>query len=437
MSSLFGALNTAVSGLSSQSAAFSNISDNVANSQTTGFKGTDTNFVDYLTDSTASVNDSGFVIGRPGYRNDVLGTIASSDNPHALAISGNGFFQVSQKTTNAAGAAQLSPTPEYTRDGNFSLDSSGYLVNDTGAALNGWAADPVTGAINQNVAAPIKVDQQAFSPVPTGNVTLTANLPASPAGNQPVSSQVNVYDAKGTMHTVSLTWTKSATANDDWTVAINASDASQPAVGGAEVKFGAASGNGVPAGTIGSVGNATGAVTTTAYAANGPASLTFKADFGSGPQPITLALGSFGKPTGLTQYAGTEYSLGGISQDGIPPGNFSGVTMQANGNVVANYNNGLTRTIAQIPLINFAAPNSLQRQNGQAFTATSGSGVPITNSIGLGGTGSLVTSALEGSNVDIAAEFSKLIVAQQAYSANTKIVTSANEMLQRTIDMKQ
>ena len=435
MSSLFGALGTAVSGLTAQSAAFSNISDNVANSQTTGFKGTETDFADYLTTSTAATNDSGFVSARPGYLNDVQGTIAASTNPLALAISGNGFFQVSQVSNDATGTPTLGTTPEYTRDGNFSLDADGYLVNDTGEALNGWTADPATGAITENTASPIQVDQSAFSPVATSQVTLTANLPATPTANTPVTSTVNVYDAKGTMHTVSLSWTQNA--QDDWSVAISAPDATTPAVGGAEVKFGTASGNGVGAGTVGSIANDTGAVTSTAYSANGPASLTFKADFGNGPQAITVGLGNYGESTGLTQFAGTEYSLGGISQNGIPPGNFNGVTMQSSGNVIANYDNGQTRIVARVPLVNFADPNALQRQNGQAFTQTAGSGVALTNNAGTGGTGSLVTSSLEGSNVDIATEFTKLIVAQQAYSANTKIVTTADNMLQRTIDMKQ
>ena len=150
-----------------------------------------------------------------------------------------------------------------------------------------------------------------------------------------------------------------------------------------------------------------------------------------------MGLGNFGESTGLTQFAGSTYSLGGISQNGIPPGNFSGVTMQSGGDVVANYDNGQTRVVAQVPLVNFADADALQRQNGQAFTQTASSGVALTNSAGTGGAGSLVTSSLEGSNVDIATEFTKLIVAQQAYSANTKIVTTANDMLQRTIDMKQ
>ena len=435
MASLFGALDTAVSGLGAQSAAFSNISDNVANSQTTGFKGTNTNFVDYLTNSTASTNDSGFVTARPGYRNDVLGTIASSDNKLALAISGAGFFQVAPTSVGQNGTVTVSSTQEYTRDGNFALDANGYLVNDTGRALEGWVADPASGVINQNQVVPIKVDQSAFAPVATSQVTLTANLPASPAANTPINSQVNIYDAKGTLHEVSLTWTQNAA--DDWTVAVAAPDAATPAIGGAEVKFGGASGNGVAAGTIGSIGAPTGSVTGTAFTANSAATLNFTADFGSGPQAISLALGNYGQSNGLTQYAGTQYSLGGITQNGVPPGNFSNLTMQSSGNVVANYNNGLSRTIARVPLTSFASPDQLQRQDGQAFTATQASGVALINTSGQGGTGTLVTSALEGSNVDIATEFSKLIVAQQAYSANTKIVTTANELLQRTIDMKQ
>ena len=435
MSSLFGALDTAVSGLSAQSSAFSNISDNVANSQTTGFKGTNTTFTDYLTDSTASRNDSGSVAARPEYLNSVQGTISSSTNALAMAISGNGFFQVSKVSNDATGAPSLSSQQEYTRDGNFTLDSSGYLVNDTGEALNGWAADPTTGIINETTAAPLKINQSAYSPVPTSTVTLSANLPATPTANTPVSSQVNVYDATGTVHTVSLTWTQNA--NNDWSVAVTAPDAATPAVGGAEIQFGSTSGNPVSAGTIGSITNDTGSVSSTSYAAGGAASLTFSADFGSGAQPITLNLGTFGQPNGLTQYAGTSYTLAGISQNGVPPGSFSGVTTESSGNIVANYNNGQTRIVARVPLVSFAAPNALQRQDGQAFTATEASGAGLTNNAGTGGAGTLVTSSIEGSNVDIATEFTKLIVAQQAYAANAKVITTANTMLQQTLDIKQ
>ena len=240
MSSLFGALDTSVSGLTAQSAAFANISDNVANSQTTGFKGVSTNFADYLTTSTNALNDSGFVAATPEYENNVQGTISTSTNALALAVSGNGFFNVSQAVSDGAGAVTLGTEPEYTRDGNFSLDNSGYLVNDTGQALNGWNADPVTGAISQTTIAPIKINQNSYSPIATSTVTLAANLPATPSSAGPVSSQVNVYDANGTLHTVTLSYTQNA--SNDWTVAISAPDATTPALGGAEVTFGTASG---------------------------------------------------------------------------------------------------------------------------------------------------------------------------------------------------
>ena len=104
---------------------------------------------------------------------------------------------------------------------------------------------------------------------------------------------------------------------------------------------------------------------------------------------------------------------------------------------MVNYDNGQARIIAQVPLVTFNNADALQRQNGQAFTATLDSGTPLANPAGTNGSGGLVTSAVEGSNVDIAAEFSKLIVAQRAYSANTKVVTTADDLLQQTIDMKR
>ena len=434
MSSLFGALSTAISGLKAQSAAFGTISDNIANSQTTGFKAADTSFADYLTSSTASVNDSGFVLARPAYNNAVQGTIASSTNTLALAISGNGFFQVNHETIDAAGGSTIGAQSEFTRDGTFKLDLNGYLVNDTSEALSGWAINPSTGVANQNALGPIKVDQASFAPVATSTVTLAANLPATSAAATPVASQINVYDAKGTVHVVDLQWTHAAA--DTWSLAINAPDAASPALGGAQVAFGAASGNGVPAGSIGSINNDTGTVTSLAYGANAPASLSFTADFGSGPQTIALKLGSYGQTSGVTQFAGTTYTLSGLTQNGVPPGAFSGVSIQPSGDVVINYDNNQTRTVARIPLAKFANPDALQRADGQAFTSTIGSGQPLEENAGTSGTGNLVTAATENSTVDIATEFTKLIVAQQAYSANTKVVTTADQLMQVTLNMK-
>lgn len=181
----------------------------------------------------------------------------------------------------------------------------------------------------------------------------------------------------------------------------------------------------------------TGAAYNPANPAAQPATLTLNADFGSGAQPIVLNLGSYGGTSGLTQYAGTDYNLRGLTQDGVPPGAFSSVSTATNGDISVNYDNGQSRVIAQVPLVTFNDPNGLQRQNGQAFTASQNSGGPLAETADTNGAGGLVTESVEGSNVDIATEFSKLIVAQEAYSANTKIVTSADQMLQQTVNMKQ
>jgi flagellar hook protein FlgE len=439
--SLFGAMNSAISGLTSQSDAFGDISDNVANSQTVGFKRVDTSFVDYLTTSTADRNDPGAVVARPDYINDVQGTITQTDNPLNLAVAGQGLFAVSQQTGQVNGQPTFNPQQFYSRAGDFSLNSQGYLVNSSGQFLNGWPANPTTGVINQNALSPIQVGQSSLNPVATSNVDLSANLPATPAAGtataaSPISSDITVYDSLGTAHTVNLAWSQNAA--NDWTVSVTAPDATTAAIGTADVQFGSiTSGNPVAAGTIGQIGTATGAVSSAGYVAGGDASLGMTMDFGSGPQNITLNVGTYGGSSGVTQYAGTAYNLQGISQDGVPPGSYAGVSTQANGLVVVNYNNGQTRTIAQVPLVTFNNPDALQRQNGQSFTATIASGNALAEQVNTNGAGSLVVSSVESSNVDIATEFSKLIVAQQAYSANTKVVTTANDMLQATINMKQ
>jgi len=435
--SLFGAMNTAISGLDSQAASFTNIGDNIANSQTVGYKGVNTSFIDYLTTSNSTVNDAGAVVATPQYTNNVQGTIAQSTDTTAMGISGQGFFPVSSPTAVTGSVVTFSPTPTYTRAGDFQMDQNGYLVNSAGQYLNGWAVNPTTGVVNRNAVSPIQVNQTVYNPVATSTVTLSANLPATPAANTPVSSQVNIYDSLGTPHVVTLNWTQNSQNN--WTVAVNVpDDINNPAVGGASVLFGpTTSGNPVPNGTIGNIEGATGTVTTAGYTAGSPANLTFTTNFGNGAQTVTLDLGTYGQSTGVTQYAGTTYSLEGLTQNGVPPGGFSSVTTTAAGGIVVNYNNGQSRTIAQVPIVTFSNPDGLQSQNGQSYTATPTSGNPLTSDAGTNGAGSIVTDSIEQSNVDIATQFTQLIVAQRAYAANAKMITTADDMMQTTLDMKR
>ncbi|MGC1407394.1 MAG: flagellar hook protein FlgE [Acetobacteraceae bacterium] len=443
--SLFGAMNTAVSGLSAQSNAFGNISDNVANSQTVGYKRVDTSFIDYLTTSTAENNVPGSVVTRPDYVNNVEGTITQTDNPLGLAITGQGFFAVSTQAGTANNLPTFATQQEYTRAGDFQMDKNGYLVNSAGEFLNGW---PVTnGVVNQNTLTPIQVSQSVFNPIATKNVTLSANLPATPTA-LPITSDIDVYDSLGTMHTVTLSWQLNPVAvgppavpTNNWTVNVSIPDEAA-FTGSANVTFGTGAAGGLPAGTVSAVDTPTNGVTVgaaynPASAAAQPATMTLNADFGSGAQPIVVNLGTYGGTSGLTQYAGTNYNLRGLTQDGVPPGAFSSVSTATNGDISVNYDNGQSRVIAQAPLVTFNDPNGLQRQNGQAFTASQDSGGPLAETANTNGAGGLVTQSVEGSNVDIATEFSKLIVAQEAYSANTKLVTSADQMLQQTVNMKQ
>jgi flagellar hook protein FlgE len=433
--SLLGAMNTAISGLNSQSAAFGNISDNIANSQTVGFKGVDTSFLDYITTSNATENAPGAVVALPEYTNTIQGTVTQTDNPLALAVSGNGFFSVSQATDTTAASTTFNTQPYYTRAGDFQMNSGGYLVNSAGEYLNGWLASS-TGALDKTNIAPIQISQTIDQPVSTANVTLSANLP--PGGNpstttvglqNPVTSNVSVYDAQGQSHQLTLSFTSAGANSNAWTLTV--ADDAGATIGTGTMTFAA---NGTlasltqGANTQSTAGSAATLALTTNYAAAGAAGTT---------QSINLNLGNIGGTDGLTQFAGTSYALRGISQDGVPPGSFSSVTMETSGNVIVNYNNGQSRTIAQVPLVTFNAPDSLQRQNGASFTSTSASGNPLAQEAGTNGAGALVTNSDEQSNVDIATQFSGLIVAQQAYSANAKMVTTMSQMMQTTIDMKQ
>jgi flagellar hook protein FlgE len=429
-------MNTAISGLSAQSASFTNISENVANSQTTGYKGVNTSFSDLLTVSNAQENLSGSVSATPDYTNSVQGTVVASSNPLALAITGQGYFPVSVGESTTNGITTFNPQQYYTRNGDFTMNADGYITNSAGYYLNGWTVDPTTGIANQTTMGPIQISQTEFNPVATTQMSLSANLPATPSSTTPISSQVQIYDALGTQHTVDLTWTQNASS--DWTVSVSVPDnTGGSSVGTAEVQFGSTSGNAVPEGTVGSVSNTTGSVTGSSYASGTAATLGFTVDFGSGPQTIQLGMGTFGSSNGVTQYAGTTYQLGGLTQNGVAPGSFQSVTTQANGDIVVNYNNGQSRTVAEVPVVTFNAPDQLQSQNGQAYTATTASGTPVAKQAGTSGAGSLVTQSTEESNVDLATQLSQLIVAQQAYSANAKVITTSNQLLQTTIDMKQ
>jgi flagellar hook protein FlgE len=202
------------------------------------------------------------------------------------------------------------------------------------------------------------------------------------------------------------------------------------------VQFGTGTQSGTITGITAGTSDPAGTVPAT-QATGSNATVNFSSDFGLGAQALSLNLGQFGTTSGMTQFAGSDYQVSSNTQNGSPTGNFSSVSIQPSGNVVISYDNGTLATVAKVPLTNFNDPNALQQQDGQAFTATLDSGVPETFASGEGGTGKLIGGAEEASNVDIAAQFTQMIVAQRAYTANTKVISTANQLLQDTLNMVQ
>ena len=438
--SLFGAMTTAISGLNAQASALSNISGNVANSQTTGYKRLDTAFEDLVIQTGPRTAITGGVSAVTRATTQLQGPISQSDNPLALAISGRGFVSVERPVSEAPnGTPIFDGNVAYTRSGDFALDRAGYLVNSGGYVLRGWTAD-ATGFVDRSIVRPILVDRSASVPRATTLVDLNARLPAAPQTPlPPTASTVTINDSLGIERQLVLTWTRPGTppVPDVWRLTVTApGDTTTPLpTRTVDIDFGpTASGNPVSAGTLGRFRAATN-ITVPAFAANAPATAAVTVNYGQGAQAITIDLGNFGSNSGLTQTGNTEYEVISISQDGAAASAFSFVSFAENGNVEANYEDGARRVLGRVPVVTFANSDALQRLDGQAFGSTRESGPAVVNDPGASGGGRFVIGALEGSNVDIASEFAKLIVAQRAYTGNTRVVTAADEMLLDTINI--
>jgi flagellar hook protein FlgE len=439
--SLYSSMNTALSGMSAQSRALGHISDNVANTQTTGFKRTDTNFVSYISESNSEVHRPGTVLARPDFTNQVQGTIEQVENPLAMAISGQGFFTAALPVgTNQDGTKNFDARNFYTRAGDFNRDREGYMVNGSGYVLQGW---PVTdGVVDKTQLTPIQVKEDVFTPTPTQELNFIGNLSAGGTTNQ--STSIQVIDTLGRSRALQLTFAPSASPTDNtWNLSITAPSATTPALGSINILFGqdpTGTTNDQLDGTLAQFTTPTGTLTGSAAATGSPATVTFQADFGQGLQTMVLNLGSFGVSGGLTQFASggaSGLSVNSFEQDGIPLGSFSSVTTQKNGDVRINYDNGQSRIVARVPVTVFKDADRLEHLDGQAFLRTTESGEARVVEAGEDGAGLLSTRAVERSNVDIATEFSKLILAQRAYSANTKIVSTVDELLQETLNMRR
>ena len=472
MSGISSAFNAAVAGIQTQSASLNAISDNIANSSTTGYKDIGTSFQTLLANAPGGFSyNAGGVTSKPVQTVTTQGSITNTGIESNLAIGGSGLFAVSQvKTSNVSGSStSFNAATYYTRAGDFSVNNSGYLVNSAGYYLDGWSVNSTTGVADHNSLSPIQITQLTDSPQPTTTMTYSANLPSNPAsslnvntsqttGIQFAPTETTIYDSLGAAHTVDLNWTKVAGDNDTWTMSYSSPDSS--------ITFP----NNSPTTTVSATNASTGTVTTTTLSA--PMTVVFNVaadsttgaqagsilsiDQGQGAGPVTgtvgtastipmdvsfgstaptsdnvtINFGNYGVASGLTQFTGTDITSVATSQNGLAPGSFSNMTIDQYGFITLNYDNGASRTVYQVPITQFNNENALQQEAGGAYSATTASGAASYDSPGANGTGTLTPQSIESSNVDISSEFTKMIQTQRAYDANSKTLTTANEMLQ-------
>jgi len=435
MSSLFAALGVSVSGLNAQSQALGNISDDLANAQTTGFKNIGTSFEDLVTASSAVDNSPGGVTASPQYQNDVQGTIATSTTSTNLAISGQGFFQVESATQTASGSTAFTGSTFYTRQGDFTQNNDGYLVNSSGYYLEGYPVS-TAGVVNAASTVPVQISSLLDNPVATTQVKYAANLPASatPGAYTSAASTIQVYDALGNTHEMSLTWVSTSTNN--WSVEVDVANGlgqGTDYTATIPVTFNSVTN----AGTIQTISAGSGyTVDPSTTEAGASFNLTFP---GTSSQTVDLNLGAYNAASGVTQYSNSTntVSVSSFSQDGLGEGSFSSVAINSGGIVSINYSNGSTREIYQIPIAQFNSPDNLQRVTGGVYSATLASGTANLSLAGTNGAGTIASSSLEASTVDIATEFTDMIQAQQVYSANAKTVTIIGQMLSTIIQAVQ
>jgi flagellar hook protein FlgE len=428
--SLFGSLYSGVSGLGAQSRAMSMISDNVANVNTTAYKGTVAQFANLVTrrDSSTSYSPGGVrSMGALTINNQ--GLIQSSSSPTDAAISGAGFFVVN---SNADGAGDQF----YTRAGSFAPDFLGNLRTPSGQYLQGWLLDANEEVVDINRVETVNVGIVNGLATATNNVEIGANIDADRPVHPGVyavdqmadgtvephfSRNVQVYDSLGRPQTLTMGFLK--TAPNEWQVEVYADD---PAIV-----------------TAGATALASGTVTF-----NGDGSLATNTldgvDFtiqwapvmGADDSIISFDLGTIGETDGLTQFA-SPTNVAFVLQNGAEVGELNGVRIDEEGFVIASFTNGEERRLYQLPIATFANPAGLDPRSGNVFAQTERSGEFNMRIAGRGGAGLLATSALEAANVDLADEFTKMIVTQRAYSANSRVITTTNNMLEELIQISR
>jgi len=453
---IFDALTVAVTGMRAQSFALANISGNIANSQTTAFKRLDTSFEDMIQSGAPGKQTSGTVVASSRSTNNVQGDIQNASNSTFMAVNGDGFFIVAKPTSFVDGRPIFGGVESYTRRGDFQTDQNGYLVNGAGYYLMGMPTDPTTGNPTGSVPQVLQFNRNLSPATVSSVINYAANLPSNPVTgatvpNTPGSELLDpaafttdptvagtgtvvgddvatflkqsvsggaltVYDSLGVPENIQFRWAKVDSVqnggSDTWELFYQVDSSAT----GTNVAW-QNSGTDFVFDSTGQLNPAIGNLTLPAVTINGTAIGDIQVNFGSG---------------GLTQFADSTgaVSVNQLQQNGAAAGTLQSIQVNDQNRIVGSFSNGQTVVLAQVTLATFNAENRLQSLDGGAFAATADSGTALYSA-----TGTVVGSSLEGSNTDIADEFTKLIVTQQAYSANTRIITTGNQMVQDLLNM--
>ncbi|MBV1889250.1 MAG: flagellar hook protein FlgE, partial [Proteobacteria bacterium] len=417
--SLTAAMFSGVSGLAAQSMSMGMISDNISNSSTVGYKDTKAVFSTLVTETTTNTTYSpGGVIVHPTQQVDKQGLITASTTDTHMAIAGQGFFVVhTLSDPTAAGGNYL-----FSRAGTFEPDDEGRLRNAQGYYLQGWEIDP-SGNIPTNqsdLAAlePVNISGLTGNAEATSEISLKANLAKSQttfgagyvAGDMAAGTtephfarSFQVYDSVGDAHAVTFNFLKTGTGitPNEWTLEITADlddDGVEDLLSTEVVAFN----------TDGTIDLSSGATTQT-----NTITIPWAATLGiDSPQALTFDFGTDDQSNGFTHFAGNS-ELVSSEVNGALFGSFNSVFIDEEGNVIAKFDNGTSKYIYKIPIATFPNPNEMANKDGNSYDETPESGTFTLREATNGGAGRIISSATEASTVDIANEFTKMIVTQR------------------------
>ena len=428
-------LNAGVAGLNANANRLATISDNIANSSTYGYKRAQADFYSVVVHGDLSTAYSAGGVRSTSYRLiDEHGPLIGTANSTDLAIDGRGFMAVT--TIDAVHRGTGDYPISLTTTGSFKADADGILRNPTGQVLMGWPANPDGTMGNfprdtMKAMTPVKLDQNQYVSNPTTKMSLGANLPATAtqAGANGLTNEMSVqYTGNlGTQETLHYTFTPSVPAtgaSNTWNMSITDTASGNAVIGEYTITFDSSQGSG---GTLASVSTVTGAD-------YDPSTGVIPLAVGGGN--VDLDIGAVGVTGGMTQLS-ESFAPIGKATNGTPVARLVGVNVDDNGFLHANYDQGFSKVIYQIPVVDVPNPNGLASHSDQTYQVSADSGPFYLWDSGDGPTGKIVGYSQEQSTTDVTSELTSLITTQRAYSSNVKVIQTVDEMLQETANLKR